>query len=186
MNTPIDISNVVLTTERLTLRPWKITDLDDFFEYASVEGVGEMAGWEAHKSKDISKAVLYDFIQNKKTFALVYENKVIGSIGIEFYDEGKFPEFENFKCREIGYVLSKDYWGIGLMPEAVKEVIKYLFENVCLDIIICGHFVWNKQSARVQEKCGFKFYKNDTYRTLMGTIENNTTNIIKKSDWNKQ
>lgn len=46
MNAEIDISNVKLETERLILRAWKIADLDNFFEYASVNGVGEKAGWE--------------------------------------------------------------------------------------------------------------------------------------------
>ena len=49
MNVPIDISGVELTTARLTLRPWKQEDLQDFFEYASVEGVGQMAGWLPHR-----------------------------------------------------------------------------------------------------------------------------------------
>lgn len=40
MNKNIDISNVTLRTERLLLRPWRESDLDDFFEYASVDGVG--------------------------------------------------------------------------------------------------------------------------------------------------
>ena len=44
MNTPIDISNVVLTTERLVLRPWRETDLEDLYEYAKVDGVGQVAG----------------------------------------------------------------------------------------------------------------------------------------------
>ena len=39
MNAQINISNVILETDRLILRAWEITDLDDFFEYASVEGV---------------------------------------------------------------------------------------------------------------------------------------------------
>ena len=42
MNAEIDISNVKLETEKLILRPWRITDLDDFFEYASIESVGEI------------------------------------------------------------------------------------------------------------------------------------------------
>ena len=44
MNTPIYISNVGLTTERLVLRPWRETDLEDLYEYAKVDGVGQMAG----------------------------------------------------------------------------------------------------------------------------------------------
>ena len=62
MNADIDLSNVVLKTERLILRPWKETDLDDFYEYASVDGVGVMAGWNRHtsirKSKTDRKSVV--------------------------------------------------------------------------------------------------------------------------------
>ena len=49
MNAAVDISNVILETERLILRPWKLEDLEDFYEYASVDGVGEMAGWPHHE-----------------------------------------------------------------------------------------------------------------------------------------
>lgn len=111
MNVEIDISNVTLKTKRLILRPWKLTDLDDFFEYASVDGVGQMAGWEPHKSKDESLEILNRFIEHKKTFALEYNGKVIGSLGIERYPENVFKEYQDLKGREIGYVLSKDYWG---------------------------------------------------------------------------
>ena len=71
MNAEIDISNVKLETDRLILRAWKITDLDDFFEYASINGVGEKAGWEHHKSKDESLEILKMFIDEKKVFAIV-------------------------------------------------------------------------------------------------------------------
>ena len=183
MNPEIDISNVILTTERLLIRPWRQSDLDDFYSYASVDGVGQMAGWKPHESKEESKIILDMFISHKKTFALEYQGKVIGSVGIEKYNETHFPEFENKKCREIGYVLSKEYWGQGLMPEALKEVIRFLFENANLDVIFCGHFLWNEQSHRVQEKSGFKHYAFDTYETAFGTTEENEVNILKREDW---
>ena len=183
MNLEIDISNVILKTERLLIRPWRQSDLDDFYSYASVDGVGQMAGWKPHKSKEESKIILDMFISHKKTFALEYQGKVIGSVGIEKYNETHFPEFENKKCREIGYVLSKEYWGQGLMPEALKEVIRFLFENANLDVIFCGHFLWNEQSHRVQEKSGFKHYAFDTYETAFGTTEENEVNILKREDW---
>lgn len=41
MNAPIDISSITLKTPRLTLRPWRQSDLEDFYEYASVDGVGQ-------------------------------------------------------------------------------------------------------------------------------------------------
>ena len=183
MNPEIDISNVILKTERLLIRPWRQSDLDDFYSYASVDGVGQMAGWKPHESKEESKIILDMFISHKKTFALEYQGKVIGSVGIEKYNETHFPEFKNKKCREIGYVLSKEYWGQGLMPEALKEVIRFLFENANLDVIFCGHFLWNEQSHRVQEKNGFKHYAFDTYETAFGTTEENEVTILKREDW---
>ncbi len=80
-------------------------------------------------------------------------------------------------------MLSKDHWGKGLMPEAVKEVIRYLFEDVDLDVIFCGHFLWNSQSQRVQEKCGFRHYAYGSYETLLGTVEEDEINILTKLDW---
>ena len=159
MNYDIDISGVVLKTERLILREWRYSDLDDFYEYASVPGVGEMAGWPHHKSIEESKEILDRFISKKNQFCLEYNGKAIGSLGIELYNEEKLKELDKLKAREIGFVLSKDYWGKGLMPEAVKAVIDYLFNTVGLDVLVCGHFEFNEQSKRVQEKCGFKHYK---------------------------
>lgn len=183
MNTEIDVSGVILKTERLILRPWEQSDLDDFYAYASVDGVGQMAGWAPHKSKADSQRILDLFIAHRKTFALEYRGKVIGSIGIEEYDEEQFPEFADKKCREIGYALSKDYWGRGFMPEAVAEVIRFLFEEIGLDVIFCGHFLRNVQSKRVMEKCGFKHYAFNIYKTAMNTEEENEETILTKEDW---
>ena len=185
MNAAIDISEVTLTTERLILRPWRLSDLDDFFEYASVDGVGQMAGWKPHENKEASLEILRRFMDGKRTFALEFEGKVIGSLGIEAYNEEKYPEFADKRCREIGYVLSKAYWGRGLMPEAVRRVIEYLFEEVQLDVIFCGHFLSNHQSARVQEKCGFHHYAFGKYETKLGTVEDDEVNVLFKEEYRR-
>ncbi len=183
MNTPIDISTVTLKTERMILRSWCSTDLKDFYEYASVNGVGQMAGWTPHKNIEESERILAHFIEGKHVFALEYQGKVIGSLGIEEYDEKCYPELSNLRGREIGYVLSKDYWGRGLMPEAVNAVVKYLFDTVKLDFILVGHFDWNKQSARVIEKCGFKYVKKRPYETGYGTVESSEESILYRPDF---
>ncbi|MBR0131086.1 MAG: GNAT family N-acetyltransferase, partial [Firmicutes bacterium] len=94
MDAKIDITNTVLETERLILRPWKESDLQDFFEYASVDGVGQMAGWLPHESIEQSRDILSRFIAHKHTFALeLKENgKVIGSLGIESSERRQLPE----------------------------------------------------------------------------------------------
>ena len=183
MNAEIDISKTILKTERLTLRPWRQDDLDDFYEYASVDGVGQMAGWVPHKSKEESKTILNHFIENKKTFALEYRGKVIGSLGIERYNEQRFPELRENTGRELGFVLSKDFWDKGLMPEAVREVIRYLFEDVGVDFITCSHFLSNPRSARVQQKCGFHPYAFGEYHTHFDTVQPDQTNILKREEW---
>lgn len=63
MNMKIDISEVLIKTERLVLREFKEADLADFFEYAKVDGVGEMAGWPHHESIETSKEILDIFIK---------------------------------------------------------------------------------------------------------------------------
>ena len=183
MNAAIDISKVTLTTERLILRPWRSSDLDDLYEYASVDGVGQMAGWKPHESREESLEILRRFIDGKRTFALECDGKAIGSLGIEQYNEKRFPEFDEKRCREIGYVLSKAYWGRGLMPEAVRKVIKYLFEEVKLDVILCGHFLSNRQSARAQEKCGFHHYAFGQYETRLGTVEDDEITVLRKEEF---
>ena len=173
MNAPIDVSNIYIQTNRLILRPWRETDLADLYEYASVPGVGEMAGWIHHKDMEESKAILNMFIEGKKTLAIVYRKngKVIGSLGIEkLKDCDELPG--EWLGRELGYVLSQDYWGRGLMPEAVKAVIDYCFRVLNYDYLTCGHFVRNKQSRRVIEKCGFSFLMEVDHETRYGTVEN--------------
>ena len=65
-------------------------------------------------------------------------------------------------------LLSKDYWGKGLMPEAVNRVIKFCFEKENYDYLMCSHSVINSQSKRVIEKSGFRFIKENTRITRNG------------------
>ena len=178
MNKQIDITGVVLTTDRLTLRPWRELDLNDFYEYASVDGVGQMAGWNPHRNAEESRKILSSFIKHKKTFALEYQGKVIGSLGIEQYSEENYPELDALQGREIGYVLSKTYWGQGLMPEAVQAVIDWLFNGEKLDFILVGHFDHNSRSRRVIEKCGFRYIKTTKFETRYDTVETSIEYIL--------
>ena len=176
----IDTSKHPIETERLLLRAWKPSDLKDFNEYASVEGVGEAAGWEYHKSIEESEKILNMFIGNKDDYALVLKetNKVIGSFG--FHNSVWIDEDNSFKDLSYvtpGYVLAKDYWGKGLMPEALNAVIKYLFDNDIVEAIAISHFLENDRSRRVIEKAGFRFIREGTHRTRI--LDNKGENIIK-------
>ena len=181
MNATFEIGDSVIETKRLILRPFRQSDLCDFNEYASVPGVGEMAGWKHHETIEKTQEILDMFIKEDKTFAIVFKknNKVIGSIGVEKYElEDELTEFNSYYGRKIGYVLSKDYWGKGIMPEAVGAVISYLFDDLNLDFLTCAYYDFNNQSKRVQEKCGFKPYRKLVMDTRLGTKEPGVLNLL--------
>ncbi len=178
MNAQIDVTNIRIETERLVLRPWREADLEDFYEYASVPGVGEMAGWSHHKSMAESREILQMFIRERKTLALeLKENgKVIGSLGLEVLDPD--PEQSEKQGRELGYVLSKAYWGRGLMPEAVAAVIRYCFQVLQWDYLTCCHFPQNERSRRVIEKTGFRYFGDSRFETQYETVENSRNYVL--------
>ena len=181
MNAEFDVTGIELETERLVLRPWEITDLDDFYDYARDPDVGPMAGWAPHKSKEESLLILAKFVKDKKTFAIVNKktNRAIGSLGVEYcYADGSFPELDPFKGRGIGYVLAKPYWGQGLMPEALRAVVGYLFAYLDYDFLLCGHFDWNPRSKRVQEKVGFIPFCETLFSSAINGTERGELSIL--------
>ena len=141
-------------TDRLKMRRFKLSDLNDFYEYAKNPNVGPSAGWEFHKSKNDSILQLTTFIKSKDVWAieLIEESKVIGSVGLH-QDQKR----ENPKSRMIGYVLNQDYWGNGYATEVVKKLIEYSFDSLELDVLSVYHYSFNQRSKRVINKCGFQY-----------------------------
>lgn len=181
MNASYKINGKIIETTRLVLRPFTQSDLAEFFEYAKVEGVGEMAGWPHHESIEKSQEILDGFIAEDKTFAITLKDsgKVVGSLGVEEYGmQDKLTEFFDLLGREVGFVLAKPYWGQGIMAEAVNGLIGHLFNEIGLDFLLCGHYDFNHQSQRVQQKCGFKPYRKLTFETKLGTKEPGVLNLL--------
>ena len=58
MNADFKINGIKIETERLILRPFEESDLDDFYEYAKNDNVGPNAGWKPHESKEESEKIL--------------------------------------------------------------------------------------------------------------------------------
>lgn len=143
-----------LETERLLLRGWLLDDLDDLYEYAQNMDVGVMQGWKPHESKEESLIALNSFIVNDESWAIVLRenNKVIGSIKTS-PDENR----GRYYAKYVSYVLSADYWGKGYMTEALNRIIKYVFEELNIDLLSAFHYPHNTRSKRVLERCGFQY-----------------------------
>lgn len=150
-----------LETERLILRPFTTDDTEDLFEYAQDPRVGPPAGWPPHKDLAECRSILISvFIETEdEPFAMQLKesNKVIGSVGLQKMSWDKAPK----GAWEIGYCLNPAYWGQGLMPEAVQELLRYGFEDHRLSEIWCGHYDFNSKSRRVIEKVGFRYVTTD-------------------------
>ncbi|MCL2364737.1 MAG: GNAT family N-acetyltransferase [Defluviitaleaceae bacterium] len=170
---PFNNTGLSFETPRLILRPFTQDDLHDFNAYASVPGVGEAAGWPHHKTLDESQKILDLFLCEKANFALYHkaDAKVVGSLGLHKSWTDELEDYNHLSAYEMGYVLSKDYWGQGLVPEAAHAVIRYLFDERKLDAISICHFKENAQSRRVIEKLGFAFVMEDVYYSKQMDVE---------------
>ena len=146
---------MVLETERLILRPFVETDAADLFAYARDPRVGPDAGWQPHRSVEESRQIIGTVFSAPNVFAVVdkVSGRVIGSAGFVGRHQSMLPGPDE----EIGYALSPEFWGRGLIPEAVRELLRYGFEDLGLAAIWCGHYDFNDKSRRVVEKCGFRW-----------------------------
>lgn len=101
-------------------------------------------------------------------FAIVYNDKVVGSIGI--FRQGNI----HFRTAELGYYIGVEYWGKGITTEAVRLACKHVFDNTDIVRIYAEPFAENTASCRVLEKNGFVLegilrknaYKNGVFRDM--------------------
>ena len=143
-----------LETERLILRKVTKEEIEDMYLYGSDEEVSKYVTWNTHETIADTKGFV-EFVLNK------YENKQVSPWGIEYKENGKFIgtiDFvwwqPNHKIAEIGYVISRDYWGKGLTTEVAKELVKFGFEEMDLVRVQARCDLENIASARVMEKAG--------------------------------
>lgn len=185
MNIDINTDKIVLEGERIKLRAFRKTDLDDFYDYAKTPGLGEAAGWFHHKSKEESKEILDTFIKDKNILAIEKDSRVIGSIGIHKYDEKFIEDLSEKKAAELGFVLSSDFHKQGIMTEALEILISYLFNEVGLDALVGGFYRGNFISKKLHEKLNYKYYSSHLTKTNMGTMEVTHEYILSKEDFEK-
>lgn len=183
MDIKVDFTDLLIKTDRLVLRAFKDSDLEDFYEYAKTPGLGEMAGWQHHESIDDTRKVLERFKKNKDVLAIEKDGKVIGSIGLHPVDDEFYKDFEDKKGKEIGFVLSEPYQRQKIMTEAVKALMKYAFEDLDLDFISAGYFRNNFKSRAFQKKLGFTYYGSHIVKIPLGIMAPIHQTIFTKEDY---
>ena len=145
-----------LETRRLLLRRMRLDDAEAMYAYASDPEVTRYVLFETHRSIEDSEAFL-------RLAAEGYERGDFGGWGVVLKDSGAFigtcgaeasPEHAR---AELGYVLSREHWGKGLMPEAVRAIIRFCFGRLDLNRVQARCMAENTASARVMEKAGMTY-----------------------------
>jgi len=146
----------VLETRRLILRALRPSDLDDLYEYASDPEIDHYVPWEHYKNRD-------EACENLNMFLEQYDKEGFGAWGIEHRADKKLIGLINtskpgYNRRvEVGYTISRAYWGQGLATEALQAAIQFGFEKMELARIEAVVLPENSASARVLEKAGMQF-----------------------------
>ena len=146
-----------IETERLILRRYVMEDAEDMYNHwASDPEVTKYLTWPTHPNVDITRMLIGDWTskyEDGSYFNWVIELKssrsAIGNISVVHLKE-------EIDAAEIGYCMSRTYWGQGIMPEALRAVMDYLFDEVGLNRVAACHDVNNPMSGRVMEKAGMK------------------------------
>ncbi len=146
-----------ISTRRLLLRPFRSEDAEDMYtNWASDPEVTRFLTWMPHRSAQVSRMLLDNWVPRYEdggffNWAMEWKEtgRVIGNISVVRLEE-------ETESADIGYCLSKAFWGRGLMPEALRAVMDYLFDTVELRRITACHDVNNPKSGRVMEKAGMK------------------------------
>ncbi len=160
---------VTLSTERLILRPWRADDADALFAYASDPDIGPAAGWPPHKNVNESREVLEKVLMVPETYALTLRDSAfpdtpIGCLSLKIGEDSDLAIGDD--QAELGFWLARPFWGQGLMPEAVREVMRHGFCDLGLTAIWAGHYQSNDKSRRVQEKVGLRYQRTIRNRPL--------------------
>ncbi len=174
-------------TERLTLRKFTVDDAQAMFEnWANDERVTRYLTWCPHESPEATRQLLEIWCaayENPNTYNWVmeYEGSIIGNISVVRLSEQS-------EWAELGYCMGYSYWNKGLMSEAAKAVIDYLFAEIGVNRIGISHAVKNPASGRVAQKCGLTLEgtKREYFKNSNGEFLDISDYGIIRSEWEKQ
>lgn len=146
-----------LQTQRLLLRPMRVSDTDDMYEYAKDPEVTRYLLWRPHTCREYTRSYL-EYLAGRYRLGAHYEwamihresGRMIGTCGFAGID---CPN----SCAELGYVLNPDFRGQGLVVEAARCVMDFAFNTLGLHRIEARYMIENLASRRVMDKLGMRF-----------------------------
>lgn len=139
------------------LKKWDMSDASELARVLSNKKIhdnlrdGLPFPYTEQDGRDFISSVLSANENDTFAFAVIADNKVIG--GIAVFRQGNIHR----RTGELGYYIAEEYWGKGIMTEAVKQMCAYVFEKSDIIRIYAEPFAYNSASCRVLEKAGFHY-----------------------------
>ena len=139
------------------IRRWELSDARDLATALSNKKIQDNLGdglpypYTEQDGKEFISAMLAANENDTFAFAITVNGKAIGSIGA--FRQGNIHR----QTAELGYYIAEEYWGKGIMTEAVKQLCDYVFSNTDIIRIYAETFAYNIGSCRVLEKAGFQY-----------------------------
>jgi ribosomal-protein-alanine N-acetyltransferase len=176
-----------LETERLILRPLDENDAGDVFLYACNPNLTRHTLFSNHETLDDTLFFLRDYRLSRYAngepdpLGIVLRtdptHSVIGAIGCHWISR---PD----AVMEMGYALAEPYWGRGLIAEAGRAMIDYVFQTFAVERLQARVFDGNAASGRVAEKMGMKLEGTlRSYLLVKGKRRDVDMYSILRSDW---
>jgi ribosomal-protein-alanine N-acetyltransferase len=145
-----------LTTNRLVLRPFKLSDAPEVQCLAGDRDVASTTLRIPHPYKDgLAEEWIgthaEEFAKREGiSLAVVLREggTLVGAVGLEIC--------KDHSRAELGYWIGKPYWGQGYATEAAKALVDYGFQVICLNRVFAHHLVRNPASGRVMLKIGMR------------------------------
>ena len=154
----LDWTPPTLETDRLILRPVTAADAGAVFLYCSNPAVTRFTLFETHQTIDDARWFVTDYTRSRYAsrepdpFAIVLQadplKTMVGSLGAHWASQPN-------GTMELGFSLAEPYWGRGLVAEAARAVIGYVFAEYAVERLQARVFVGNDVSERVCQKLGF-------------------------------
>lgn len=180
------IGTKTLKTERLILRKFTVDDYSDMFNnWANDENVTRFLTWQPHESLQATRQLLEGWCaayenNNAYNWAMEFEGQVIGNISVvRISDKSEYAE--------LGYCMSRKYWNKGLMTEAARAVIDFLFSEIGVHRVTIAHAVKNPASGKVAQKCGLTYEgtKRETFKSSRGEFLDIAYYGILRNEWKR-
>jgi len=141
----------------IKIRPWKMEDAPDLARSVNNKKIqdnmrdGMPFPYTLADAEEYLSAMRSADPNTTYVWAITIDDVAIGNVGI--FRKGNIYRL----TAELGYYIAEEYWGRGIVTEAVKQACRYIFEHTDIVRISADPFSWNAGSCRVLEKAGFVF-----------------------------